>query len=147
MVLLSISNKKRSLDISPIHGGETAGQSPHVIFKQKLSKRYCKPNFCWHESGPFLLVFRVQTFPPLMLQANLLYISRAVSNFYGTEFVIWAGFGPVGSIENKLDHAKPFWGHFCLYVFMDIFLKILYILTVRTKKLHNSSLIKKLFCF
>ena len=29
-----------------------------------------------------------------------LYISRATSNFHGTEFEIWAGFGPVGSTEN-----------------------------------------------
>ena len=26
-------------------------------------------------------------------------ISRAVSNFYGTEIEIWAGFGPVGNTE------------------------------------------------
>ena len=29
-------------------------------------------------------------------------ISRPVSNFYGTEIEIWAGFGPVGSTEKKL---------------------------------------------
>ena len=28
------------------------------------------------------------------------YISRAVSHSYGTEYEIWAGFGPVGSTEN-----------------------------------------------
>ena len=28
-------------------------------------------------------------------------ISRAVSNFYGTEIEIWAGFGPVGNTEKK----------------------------------------------
>ena len=31
-----------------------------------------------------------------------LYISRAVSNFYGTEIKIWAGFGPVGNTEKNL---------------------------------------------
>jgi hypothetical protein len=29
-----------------------------------------------------------------------LYISPAVSHFYGTEYEIWAGFGPFGSTEN-----------------------------------------------
>ena len=29
------------------------------------------------------------------IQAKSLYISRTVSHFYGTEFEIWAGFGPV----------------------------------------------------
>ena len=31
-----------------------------------------------------------------------LYISNVVSNFYGTEIEIWAGFGPVGSTEKKI---------------------------------------------
>ena len=35
------------------------------------------------------------------IQAKSLYISRAVSNFYGTEIEIWAGFGPVGNTEKK----------------------------------------------
>ena len=35
------------------------------------------------------------------VKANLLYMSRAVSNFYGTEIKIWAGFGPVGNTEKK----------------------------------------------
>ena len=30
-----------------------------------------------------------------------LYISHAVSNFYGTGIEIWAGFGPVGNTEKK----------------------------------------------
>ena len=30
------------------------------------------------------------------------YISHAVSNVYGTEIEIWAGFGPVGNTEKKL---------------------------------------------
>ena len=34
-------------------------------------------------------------------QSHYMYISCAVSNFYGTEFVIWAGFGLVGSTENR----------------------------------------------
>jgi hypothetical protein len=29
-------------------------------------------------------------------------MSRAVSNFYGTEIKIWAGFGPVGDTEKKI---------------------------------------------
>ena len=35
-------------------------------------------------------------------QLRSLYLSRAVSNFYGTEIEIWAGFGPVGSTEKNL---------------------------------------------
>ena len=35
-------------------------------------------------------------------QLRSLYLSRAVSNFYGTEIEIWAGFGPVGSTDKKL---------------------------------------------
>ena len=31
-----------------------------------------------------------------------LYIGHAMSNFYGTEIEIWAGFGPVGNTEKKL---------------------------------------------
>ena len=36
------------------------------------------------------------------LNTKSLYISRAVSNFYGTEIEICAGFGPVGSTEKKM---------------------------------------------
>ena len=38
--------------------------------------------------------------------AKSLYISRAVSYFYGTEFDIWAGFGQAGSTENVCNFAK-----------------------------------------
>ena len=31
------------------------------------------------------------------------YVSRAVSNFHVTEIEIWAGFGPVGSTEKKIE--------------------------------------------
>ena len=31
-----------------------------------------------------------------------MYISCVVSNFHGTEFDIWAGFGPIGSTEKKV---------------------------------------------
>ena len=31
-----------------------------------------------------------------------IYISCAVSNFYGTEIEIWAGFGPVGNTEKRI---------------------------------------------
>ena len=45
------------------------------------------------------------------LNTKSLYISRAVSNFYGTEIEIWAGFGPVGSTEKKIGSIKR-WGRF-----------------------------------
>ena len=35
----------------------------------------------------------------MTMHTKSLYISRAVSNFYGTEIEIWAGFGPVGNNE------------------------------------------------
>ena len=34
-----------------------------------------------------------------ILKPKSLYISRTVSNFYGAEIEIWAGFGPVGNTE------------------------------------------------
>ena len=37
----------------------------------------------------------------VVMQAKSLYISHAVSNFYGTGIEIWAGFGPVGNTEKK----------------------------------------------
>ena len=40
-----------------------------------------------------------------VLSAISLYISCAVSHFYGTEYEIWADFGPVGCTENfELGH-------------------------------------------
>ena len=41
------------------------------------------------------------SYVPLLLPKSL-YISRAVSNFYGTEMKIWAGFGPIGNTEKKI---------------------------------------------
>ena len=38
----------------------------------------------------------------VVMQAKSLNISHAVSNFYGTEIQIWAGFGPVGNTEKKI---------------------------------------------
>ena len=33
---------------------------------------------------------------------NMYYLARAGSYFYGTEYEIWADFGPVGSTEKKM---------------------------------------------
>ena len=38
----------------------------------------------------------------LYKQAKSLYVSRPMRIFYGIEFEIWTGFGPVGSTENEL---------------------------------------------
>ena len=38
----------------------------------------------------------------ICVYSKSLYISRVVSDFHGTEFVIWADFGPVGSTEKKI---------------------------------------------
>ena len=37
-----------------------------------------------------------------LLLPKSLYISPAVTNFYGTEIEIFAGFGPVGNTEKKI---------------------------------------------
>ena len=37
-----------------------------------------------------------------MIESKSLHISCAVSNFYGTEIEIWAGFGLVGNSEKKI---------------------------------------------
>ena len=39
--------------------------------------------------------------PRWLLQAKSLYRSHAGSHFYGTEYEIWADFGPVGNTEKK----------------------------------------------
>ena len=38
----------------------------------------------------------------ILAQAKLLYISRAVSNFYGTKIEIWAGFGWLAILKKKV---------------------------------------------
>jgi hypothetical protein len=46
-------------------------------------------------------------------QPKSLYISHAVSNFFGTEIEICAGFGPVGSTEKKIRQIMSnSWGRF-----------------------------------
>ena len=49
--------------------------------------------------GQFLLLKKIDFLFIDWLQAKSLYVSRTVSNFHGTEFEIWAGFGPVDSTE------------------------------------------------
>ena len=51
-----------------------------------------------------------------------LYISRAVSNFYGTEIEIWAGFGPVENTKKMGQLWATFEGIFSK---KNIFSKIL----------------------
>ena len=43
-------------------------------------------------------VFIVKSVYPLLLPL----VSLAGTNFYGTENVIWAGFGPIGNTEKKV---------------------------------------------
>jgi hypothetical protein len=54
-------------------------------------------------------------------QGKSLYISRAVSHFYGTELGIWACFGLVGSIENcqsnvLCSYLATFEGNFFMFL-------------------------------
>ena len=47
---------------------------------------------------------------------NMYYLARAGSYFYGTEYEIWADFGPVGSTEKKLGPIMSnFWGQFFMF--------------------------------
>ena len=50
----------------------------------------------------------------LVIKAKSLYRSCAGRHFHGTENVIWAGFGPVGSVEKKSGRPimSNFWGWF-----------------------------------
>jgi hypothetical protein len=47
-------------------------------------------------------------------RAKSLYISRAVSNFYGTEIEIWAGFRPVAILKKRFgaDCEQLLWAFF-----------------------------------
>ena len=38
----------------------------------------------------------------MLSQSKSLYKSRAGRHFYGTENVIWAGYGPIGNTEKKV---------------------------------------------
>ena len=40
-------------------------------------------------------------FLTIAAEINILHIKPTVSHFYGTEYEIWAGFGPVGNTEKK----------------------------------------------
>ena len=44
---------------------------------------------------------KLNVFNHSVAHTKSLYISHAVSNFYGTEMEIWAGFGPVDITEKK----------------------------------------------
>ena len=54
-----------------------------------------------------------------MLVSKVLYRSRAGSHFYGSEYEIWAGSGPVGNNEKRAIKYSTFEGVF--YVFMGFF--------------------------
>ena len=71
-----------------------------------------------------------------------LYISWVLSNFYGTEIKIWAGFGPIGNTEkNGGMIVSIFWGFFFMFSWgKKGFLKY-YI--IRTKKLHKMNVKNK----
>ena len=52
----------------------------------------------------YLMEKRVRRLGPSVLRyvrTKSLYRSRAGRHFYGTENVIWAGFGPIGNTEKK----------------------------------------------
>ena len=78
-----------------------------------------------------------------MKQAKSLYRSRAVSHFYGTEYEILAGFGPVGNTEKKnwVDYEQLLRGGFFMFTWQKkIFRFFKKYCSVCTKKLQNISL-------
>ena len=74
---------------------------------------------CSHSHVCNLYGRRLLKLPKSIIKAKSLYISFVVSNIYGTEYEIWAGFVQVGSTENY-----PLFGQKNQ-------------LSVRTKKLHR----------
>ena len=58
------------------------------------------------------------------METKSLYISRAVSNFYGTEIKIWAGFRPVGNTETKFlgDYEQVLRAVFFMFSWANVFL-------------------------
>ena len=68
-----------------------------------------------------------------------LYRSRAGSYFYGTEYDIWADFGPVGSTEKKVGLIMSNFLGQVFQVFMGKKNKIVFLKysSAITKKLHN----------
>ena len=48
-----------------------------------------------------LIVIESLSVSVICMESKSLYRSRAGRHFYGTENVIWAGFGPIGNTEKK----------------------------------------------
>ena len=68
-------------------------------------------------------------FASMSVTTKVIYRSRAGSHFYGTEYDIWADFGPVGNAEKKCwaDYEQLFRAFFSsfhgqknIYFFIDI---------------------------
>ena len=66
-----------------------------------------------------------------------LFISLAVSNFYGTEIEIWASFGPVGDTEKFFGPIRSNFGGQFFHVFMGKIIYFFKYCSVHTKKLHR----------
>ena len=89
---------------------------------------------CWTVPSTYHLLF----FHNPHLASKSLYISRTMSNFYGTLLEIWAGFGQVGSTaQPNLLLGTTFDGVF--YMFFGRF--FLNYCSIRTKKLHRIKVI------
>ena len=61
--------------------------------------------------------------PSMYYKPKSLYRSRAGSHFYGTEYEIWADFGPVGNTEKKIAAVKyaTFEGEFFMFSLANLF--------------------------
>ena len=84
-----------------------------------------------------------------ILETKSLHISHAVSNYYGTEMEIWAGFGPIGKTEKKIwaDYEQLLRTVFLCFHGQKQNLKYFKNhCSVRTKKLHKMK-VKKYFFF
>ena len=78
------------------------------------------------------------------MQTKSLYISRMVSNFYGTEIMIWTGFGPAGNTEKKIgaDYERLLRSVFSCFQGQNVFYLSFKYCSVCTKKLHRMKLKK-----
>ena len=81
-----------------------------TTFPTLQKKKSSQKNSLCEKQSSFVVSFLLRIF---LLSAKSLYISHTMSNFYGTEIEIWAGFRPVGSTEKKLGLImRNFWGRF-----------------------------------
>ena len=73
-----------------------------------------------------------------ILETKSLYISHPVSNYYGTEIEIWAGFGPIGNTEKKnwAFYAQLLRTSFFMFSWINFYKCFKKYCSIRIRKLH-----------